>query len=82
MDFDNLEKLLTLSPENAKGLFRRGLGHLRLRNLDKALADLKKACMLEPKDAGFRKHYDECLEEMKKADIQTKLVYKKALGGE
>jgi len=47
------DKVLEIQEENIKALFRRGQCHLGKKDYDLAMADLKRAQELEPKDKGI-----------------------------
>ncbi|KAJ3192802.1 Tetratricopeptide repeat protein 9A [Irineochytrium annulatum] len=65
-------KVLDKNPDNAKALFRRGKSNLELGNLDKAEADLKKACKLQPNDTGIRAELARIAEKHKALDEKQK----------
>lgn len=51
----NSSKALTLQPNNAKALYRRGSAHLQLQEYEKAKEDLTTAQSLEPKNQAVAK---------------------------
>lgn len=69
--------VLKLEPEHAKALYRRGVANTRLEQWEAAKADLKQACLLEPKSREMR----EAFETAKQAAAAQKKADRAAFGG-
>ena len=63
---------LALEPDNTEALLRRGIAYYKLNNLDDAIADFQNGLSLTKSDKDMHKHFQSCLEIVKKARIESK----------
>ena len=69
--------VLKLEPQHAKALYRRGVANTQLEQWEEAKADLKQACLLEPKSREMREQW----ERTKAAAAAQKQADRAAFGG-
>mmetsp|Transcript_27353 Transcript_27353/g.49230 ORF Transcript_27353/g.49230 Transcript_27353/m.49230 type:complete len:101 (+) Transcript_27353:2336-2638(+) len=61
--------------ENAKAYYRRGYAYMKLEDLDRSEADLRRARALEPEERSIEQAFKELSLYKKRADQHAKKVY-------
>lgn len=70
------DESLQMDPVNQKGLFRRGLAYLALRDFELANKDFSRVLQLDPNNSPARAKVIECLEGIKEFKKKEKEMYK------
>ena len=73
-------RALRAQPENVKALYRRGQAHAELLDFDSALADLRHACGLEPRNRAVRTEFERVLKLEKQRKAKEHGAFRGAFG--
>jgi Tfp pilus assembly protein PilF len=78
---EQANKAIAIAPSSAKALYRRAQSYMATQEYEKALADIKAAVKLEPRDAILRSLMKEVVDLIKRHREKEKMLFRGMFGG-
>jgi len=69
------DEALELSPQNEKGLYRRGMARIGLQDYQEAISDFKEVLQIKPTNKAAKIQLAECQEKIKQHKLKEKKTY-------